>query len=118
MPPRSDKRDAHLAQALRRRRRDRENRLRLALGLVDLLLLVGLGLLDHPLLVALGRIDLGVALALGGEHHGALFALGAHLLLHRREHVLGRRDVLDFVAQHLDAPGDGRLVQLARPRWR
>ena len=35
----------------------------LALGLVDLLLLVGLGLLDDALLVAFGRVDLGVALA-------------------------------------------------------
>ena len=70
-------------------------------------------MLDDALLVALGRIDLGVALTLGGEHDGALFALGAHLLLHRRQHVLRRRDVLDLVAHHLDAPRNRRLVQLS-----
>ena len=39
-----------------------EDRRRLALGLVDLLLLAGLGRLDHLLLLALGRVDGGVAL--------------------------------------------------------
>src|SRR5688572_26009814 len=52
-------------QALCGRRRHREDRRRLALGLVDLLLLVGLGFLDDALLLALGLVDLGVALALG-----------------------------------------------------
>ncbi len=41
---------------------------------------------------------------------GALLALGAHLLFHRRQDVLRRLDVLDLVAQHLDAPGFRRLV--------
>ena len=57
-------RDTDLAQALGGRGRDGEYGLCLALGLVDLLLLIGFGLLDHPLLVALGRIDLRIALAL------------------------------------------------------
>ena len=70
--------------------RDGEDRLRLPLRLVDLLLARRLGLLDHLLLLALGRVDRGVALALRGEDHGALLALGAHLLLHRGEHVGGR----------------------------
>ncbi len=76
----------------------------MALGLVDLLLLVGLGLLDHALFVAFRRVDLGVALAFRGQDDGALFALGAHLFFHRREHVLRRGDVLDFVAQDFHAP--------------
>src|SRR5688572_7102012 len=103
---------ADLLEALRRRRGHREDRRRLALGLVDLLLLVGLGLLDDALLLALGLVDLGVALSLGRQHHRALLALGTHLLLHRREHVLRRVDVLDLVAQHLDAPGRGGLIEL------
>src|SRR4026208_577581 len=55
---------------------------RLALRLVDLLLLVGFGLLDDALLLALGLVDLRVAIAFRGEHHRALLALGAHLLFH------------------------------------
>ena len=47
-----------------------------------------------------------------GEDHGALLALGPHLLLHGGEHVGRRCDVLDLVAQHLDAPRLGRLVEL------
>ncbi len=87
-----------------------------ALGLVDLLLPLRLRRLDHLLLLALGGVDRGVALALPSEDHGALLALGAHLLLHRGEHVLRRRDVLDLVAQHLDAPRLGRLVELGDDR--
>ena len=86
---------------------------RLALGLVDLLLPVRLRRLDHLLLLALGGVDRGVALPFGRENHRALLALGAHLLLHRREDVGRRLDVLDLVAQHLDAPRLGRLVELA-----
>src|SRR5450631_3703950 len=105
------KRDADLPQAFGRGGRHRQDGLRLALGLVDLLLFARLGLLDHALLVAFGGVDLCIALAFGGEHHGALLALGAHLLLHGLQHVLGRRDVLDLVAQYLDAPGRRSLVQ-------
>ena len=50
--------------------------------------------------------------AFRGQDHGALLALGAHLLFHRGQHVVRRRDVLDLVAQHLHAPGLGRLVEL------
>src|SRR6185369_11378610 len=103
----------HAAQTLGRRRRDCEDRLGLALRLVDLLLAVRLGLLDNALLVALRLVDLRVALALGRQDHGALLALRAHLLLHRREHVVRRIDVLDLVAQHLYAPRLGRFVELA-----
>src|SRR5688572_20587742 len=55
---------ADLPEALGGRRRHREDCRRLALRLVDLLLLVGLGFLDDALLLALGLVDLGVALAL------------------------------------------------------
>ena len=51
--------------------------------------------------------------AFGGEDDGALLALGAHLLLHGGEDVLRRRDVLDLVAEHLDAPRLRCLVELA-----
>jgi hypothetical protein len=85
---------------------------RRALGLVDLLLLLGLRSLDDLLLLALGRVDRGVALPFRGQDDGALLALGPHLLLHRGEHVLRRRDVLDFVAEHLDAPRLRGLVEL------
>src|ERR1700742_2601365 len=104
--------DAHLPQTLRGRGRDGQNRLRLTFGFVDLLLLVGFGLFDHALLVAFRGIDLGVALAFGGQHDCAFLALGAHLLFHGGQHVLRRRDVLDFVAQYLHAPGGRCLVQL------
>ena len=55
----------------------------------------------------------GVARAFRRQDHRALLALGAHLLLHRGENVVRRRDVLDLVAQHLDAPGLRGLVELA-----
>src|SRR5882757_8467431 len=103
--------DAHLAQPLGRGARHGENGLRLTLGFVDLLLFVRLGLLYHALLVAFRRVDLGITLSFGGQHHGALFALRAHLLLHGLQHVLGRRDVLDLVAQNFDPPRSRRLVQ-------
>ena len=51
--------------------------------------------------------------AFGRQNHRALLALGAHLLLHRRQNVVRRRDVLDLVAQHLHAPRLRRLVELA-----
>ena len=51
--------------------------------------------------------------AFRGQDHRALLALRAHLLFHRGEHVLRRRDVLDLVAQHLDAPRLRGLVELA-----
>src|SRR5688572_7536420 len=103
---------ADLLEPLRGRRRHREDCRGFARGLVDLLLLVGLRLLDDALLLAFGLVDLRVALALGGQHHRALLALGAHLLFHRREHVFRRVDVLDLVAQDLDAPGRRGLVEL------
>ena len=72
--------------------------------------------LDRLLLLAFGGVDRGVALALGGQDDGALLALGAHLLFHRGQHVLRRRDVLDLVAQHLHAPRLGGLVELGDDR--
>ena len=92
--------------------RDRQNGGRLAFGFVDLLLLARFRRLDDLLLLAFGVVDRGVARAFGRQNHRALFALGAHLLFHRGQHVVRRRDVLDLVAQHLHAPGLGRLVQL------
>src|SRR5438094_9441586 len=103
----------HAARAVRRRGGDGQDRGGGALGLVDLLLLLGLRGLDHLLLLTLGLVDRRVALALGGEDDGTLLALGAHLLFHRGEDVLGRVDVLDLVAQHLDSPGRRGLVELA-----
>src|SRR5205085_5753844 len=73
-------RAADLAQALGGRGGHRENCRRLAVRLVDLLLLARLGSLDHALLVAFRLIDLGVSVALGGQHDGALLTLRAHLL--------------------------------------
>ena len=103
---------ANPPQAFRGRGGNREDGGGLALGFVDLLLLVGLRRLDDALLVTLGLIDLGVPLTLGCQHHGALFPFRAHLLLHRGQHILWRRDVLDLVPHHLDAPGHRRLVEL------
>ena len=82
----------------------------LTLGLVDGLLLFRFRRLDDLLLVAVGGVDGGVALPFGLQNRGAFLALGAHLLLHRGQHVLRRVDVLDLVAQHLHAPRFGGLV--------
>ena len=75
------------------------------------MLLGRFGLLDHPLLLALGLVDLGVPFSLGLQHRGPFLPLGAHLLFHRDQDIPGRVDVLDLVAEHLDAPGVGRLVE-------
>ena len=115
-PPGSLIASATLPDAFGGRGRDREDRGRLPFGLVDLLLLARFRRLDDLLLVPFGGVDRGVARAFRGQDHGALLALGAHLLLHRREDVVRRRDVLDLVAQHLDAPRLRRLVELGHDR--
>ena len=89
-----------------------EDRRRLPFRLVDLLLLARFRRLDDLLLLAFRVVDGGVARAFRRQDDGALLALGAHLLFHRRQHVVRRRDVLDLVAQHLDAPRLRRLVEL------
>src|SRR5262249_40010580 len=101
-------RDLH--DSLGGRLRHRHDRRCLPLRLVDGLLLLRFRGLDHLLPVALGAVDRGVALPFRLQDQRALLALGAHLLLHRGEHVLRRRDVLDLVAQHLHAPRFRGLV--------
>ena len=49
--------------------------------------------------------------ALGRRDHRALFALRGDLRLHRAQDLGRRRQVLDLVAQHLDAPVRRRLVE-------
>jgi hypothetical protein len=85
----------------------------LAFGLVDGLLLLRFRRLDDLLLVALGLVDRGVALPFRLQDRGAFFAFGAHLLFHRRQHVLRRVDVLDLVAEHFHAPRFRGFVDFA-----
>ena len=82
----------------------REDRLRLALRVVDLRLLLAFGLGDRRLARADRDVDLLLPLALGRGDHRALLALGGDLRLHRAQDLRRRRQVLDLVAQHLDAP--------------
>ena len=56
------------------------------------------------------QVDLLELAAFGCGDDGALFALGRDLLLHGLQDDGGRRQVLDLVAEHLDAPVEGRLV--------
>ena len=76
----------------------------LALGVVDGGLLFALGARDEGLAFAGGDVDLLLAAAFGGGDQRALFALGGDLRLHGVQDFLRRRQVLDFVAQHLHAP--------------
>ena len=64
VPPGCLDRFGDLADAFGGRRRDGKNRLRLALGLVDLLLAARFRRLDDLLLLAFGVVDRGVALRL------------------------------------------------------
>ena len=48
--------------------------------------------------------------AFRGSDQGTLFAFRRDLLLHRVQDFLGRRQVLDFIAQHFDTPVQGRFV--------
>src|SRR3972149_11262092 len=89
---------------------------RLALRLVDLLLPPRPRGLDDLLLLPFGGVDGGVALTLRLQDDGTLLPLRPHLLLHGREHVLGRGDVLDLVAQDLDPPGLRGPVELTDHR--
>ena len=99
------------AHRVRVRVGDQLDRARLALRLVDLRLLLALGLEDRRLALAVGDVDLLLALALGGRDHRALLALGGDLRLHRAQDRFGRREALDLVAQHLDAPRAAGFVQ-------
>jgi hypothetical protein len=90
---------------------DQLDRARLALRLVDLRLLLALGLEDRRLALAVGDVDLLLALAFGGRDHRALLALGGDLRLHRAQDRFGRREALQLVAQHLDAPRAAGFVQ-------
>ena len=89
----------------------RDDRGRLALGLVDLGLLLAFGAGDEGLALAGGDVDLLLAPAFGGGDQRALLALGGDLRLHRVQDLRGRRQVLDLVAQHLHAPVQRRLVE-------
>ena len=97
---------------------DREDGGGLALRVVDLGLLLALGLGDRRLARAVGDVDLLLPLALGGRDHRALLALGGDLRLHRAQDLGRRRQVLDLVAQHLDAPVRRRLVERRDDRGR
>ena len=83
---------------------------RIALGLVDDGLLFAFGAGNEGLALAGGDVDLLLAPAFRGGDQGALFALGGDLLLHGVQDFLGWRQVLDLVAQHLDTPVQGGLV--------
>ena len=80
------------------------------LGVAERGLAPALGLQDLGLFGTLRLGDLGGAVAFGLEDLGPLFALGLHLPGHGLDHILRRYDVLQLDAQHLDAPGVGRLV--------
>ena len=88
-----------------------EDRRGLALRLVDLGLLLAFGAGDRRLALAVRDVDLLLAPAFGGRDQRALLALGGDLRLHRAQDLRRRRQVLDLVAQHLDAPVRRRLVE-------
>ena len=90
------------------------SRRRLALRVVDLGLLLAFGLRDRRLARAAARVDLLLPPALGRRDHRALLALGGDLRLHRAQDLRRRRQVLDLVAQHLDAPVRRRLRRAPR----
>ena len=76
----------------------------LSLGAQYCLLLVCLGAVDGRGLLSL-RLQYGsLFLSLAGEDGGTLVTLCLHLLLHGVEHALGRCDVLQLDAVHLDTP--------------
>src|SRR6266404_8977243 len=83
----------------------------LALGAVDRRRLLALGLEHRRLPLAVGEIDLLLALALGLGDERTLLALRRDLLLHGAQDRFGRRQALDLVAQHLDAPVAAGLVE-------
>ena len=82
----------------------------LTFRLVDGLLAQGLRFQDHLFLLAFCYVDRTLLFAFGVQNGGALFALRLHLLFHRHQNGLRRRDVLDFVAEHLHAPASGGFV--------
>ena len=73
--------------------------------------LVAFGFEHRRLALALGKIDFLLALALGLRDQRALLALRRDLLLHGAQDRFRRREALDLVAQHLDAPVAPGLVQ-------
>ena len=88
-----------------------EDRGGLALRIVDLRLLLAFRLGDRRLARAVRDVDLLLTLAFGCRDDGALLALGGDLRLHRAQDFRGRRQILDLVAQHLDAPVRRRVVE-------
>ncbi|AOY02122.1 hypothetical protein BJP62_17755 [Jeongeupia sp. USM3] len=72
--------------------------------------------LDRRFALAAGEVDLLLLDAFGLGDQRALFPFGGDLLLHRVEDFLRWCQVLDFVAQHLDAPVGRGFVERARPR--
>src|SRR5689334_14719 len=102
-----------LPDRLRVRLGDREDRRRLSLRGVDLRLLRAFRLRDRRLASALRDVDLLLALAFRRRDHRPLLALGSDLRLHRAQDLGRRRQVLDLVAQHLDAPVRRRRVERA-----
>ena len=79
---------------------DAQDRLGPALGLEDVLLLLGLRTQDGGLLVALGV-----------QNFGATFTLGLHLLLHGVLNFCWRRDVAQLHAIHLGTPLVRSVIQ-------
>ena len=100
-----------LAEALGSGFGDGDDRRRLALRLVDLGLALALRARDVGLALAGGDVDLLLLPAFGSGDQRALLALGRDLRLHRVQDRRRRRQVLDLVAQHLDAPVLRRLVE-------
>src|SRR6185312_14819368 len=105
-----------LTDRLRVRIRDREDRRGLSLRRVDFRLLRAFRLRDRRFAGALRDVDLLLPLAFRRRDHRALLALGGDLRLHRAQDLGGRRQVLDLVAQHLDAPVRRRRVERAHDR--
>ena len=80
--------------------------------LVDPALPVALGQVDGLLAFSFRHVDPGLLVGDSEGNLGALLSLGFHLLLERFQHLQRWGDVLDLVAQHLDAPRIGRPVDL------
>src|SRR5205814_633779 len=102
-----------VANSFRSRARNRANRGRAAFRLIDLALLLGLRGFYLFLLFAFGIVDERVTPPFRFEDDRAFFAFRAHLPFHRLADIDRRFDVLDLVPQHLDAPRDRGLIDLA-----
>ncbi len=82
-----------------------------ALRIVDGRLLLPFRSRDEGLALAFGDVDGLLTRTFRGGDHGALFTLGGNLALHGVQDFVGRGEILDFVAQHLHAPGGGGIVE-------